>query len=203
MYIRAKYPLAIVEHLLHVFSPNLGGGYDIGCKFGTTLDHSPLGPLARANSHKCLVGAFHGHAHNRLCQLSNLATYVKGVGLEDLEGCECWFSHSIELAPAVRYASIFHRLQALATYCKHADVFDAYANLSIFLLNNYIQALNILKGETALAKAMKDQGITDPKTFELWLEEERAYLKGLAKEPVMETMEMEYYLKLVKLYATE
>jgi hypothetical protein len=29
-----KYPLAIVELLLEVFGPDIGGGYDIGCKFG-------------------------------------------------------------------------------------------------------------------------------------------------------------------------
>jgi hypothetical protein len=125
------------------------------------------------------------------------------MGLEDLEGCERFFSGSNELASSLRYSSIFHRLQAISAYCQHTDVFDTYANLSTFLLNNYIQALNILNSKDALAKAMKDQGIANESTFKDWLEEERAYLKGLAKEPMVETMEMEYYQKLVNLHASE
>jgi hypothetical protein len=74
-----KYPLAVVEALLDVFGMRTGGGYDVGCKFKTTLDHSELGPLARQLVYKSLVGSFHGHAHNRLCQLSHFATYVKGI----------------------------------------------------------------------------------------------------------------------------
>ena len=104
----AKYPLACVEKLLQAFSDDIGGGFDIGCKFKTTLNNSPLGPRARQLRHTCLVGAFHGHAHNCLCQLSHLATYVKGLGLEDLERCERAFSKSNALAAALRYASIFH-----------------------------------------------------------------------------------------------
>ncbi|KAF8178837.1 hypothetical protein K438DRAFT_1769293 [Mycena galopus ATCC 62051] len=34
-----------------------------------------------------LVRAFHGHAHNRWCQLKYLATYVERMGIENLEGC--------------------------------------------------------------------------------------------------------------------
>ncbi|KAF8229074.1 hypothetical protein L208DRAFT_1288400 [Tricholoma matsutake] len=109
----SKYPLAVVEVLLEMFGPGIGGGYDIGCKFGTTLNHSELGPQARALDYQALVGSFHGHAHNRLCQLSFLATYVKGMGLEDLEGCECFFLKSNVLASSLCYASIFHRQQKI------------------------------------------------------------------------------------------
>lgn len=126
---RAKYPLAIVEKLLDAFGDGLGGGYDIGCKFKTTLKNSKLGARAHALHHVCLVGAFHGHAHRRLCQLWHLATYVKGLGLEDLEGCERAFSKSNALASTVRYASIFHRLQAITTYFAHNDNFEVYQNL--------------------------------------------------------------------------
>ncbi|KAF8338601.1 hypothetical protein F5887DRAFT_843200, partial [Amanita rubescens] len=75
---KAKYPLAIVNRLLEKFGKQLGVGYDIGCRFRTTIDNSPLGPRAKELQYQSLVGAFHGHAHNRLCQLSNLATYVDG-----------------------------------------------------------------------------------------------------------------------------
>jgi hypothetical protein len=84
-----------VEALLEAFGMRTGGGYDIGCKFRTTLDLSELGPLARQLDYKSLVGSFHGHAHNRLCQLTHLATYVKGMGLEDLEGCERFFRNQM------------------------------------------------------------------------------------------------------------
>lgn len=72
-----------------------------------------------------------------------------------------------------------------------------------FLVNNYKQALTILDGETALTKAMADQGITDPRVFTEWLDEEKVYLQGLTKEPIRETQEMEYYQKLVNLNASE
>ena len=129
-YFRAKYPLAVVAKLLQVFGKNLGGGFDIGCRFKTTLSQSPLGPHAQDLNYKSLVGSFHGHAHRRLCQLVHLATYMEGLGLEDLEGCERAFSKSNELAASIRYASIFHRKQAIATYFKHNDDMEVYLNLS-------------------------------------------------------------------------
>lgn len=50
---------------------------------------------------------------------------------------------------------------------------------------------------------MADLEITDVSVFPQWLEEERAYLKGLSTEPIRETKEMEYYQKLVNLRASE
>jgi len=52
------------------------------------------------------------------------------MGLEDLEGCERCFSKSNALAPSLRYASIFHRKQAIYNYFKHSDNFEVYQNLS-------------------------------------------------------------------------
>jgi hypothetical protein len=119
----------VVSKLLEVFGKDLGGGYDIGCRFKTTLSQSVLGQSARELNHTSLVGAFHGHAHNRLCQLDHLTTYVKGIGLEDLEGCERTFSKSNVLASSVHYSSIFHRRQAIANYFQHTDDFEVYANI--------------------------------------------------------------------------
>ena len=84
--VSSKYPLACVSKLLDTFGADLGGGFDVGCRFRTTLAKSPLGPHARELNYTSLIGSFHGHAHRRLCQLSHLATYTKGMGLEDLEG---------------------------------------------------------------------------------------------------------------------
>lgn len=114
-----------------MFGADLGLGYDIGCGFATTIKKSPLGPRADELNLRMLVGAFHGHAHNRKCQLDNLATYVKGMGIEDLEGCERLFSKSNGLARSVRYASAFHRQQSIRTYFAHLDTFETYANLSL------------------------------------------------------------------------
>lgn len=129
---RAKYPLAMVEALLNAFGNRIGGGYDIGCKFRKTLARSPLGSHAHELQYTSLVGSFHGHAHNRLCQLSFLAKYVVGLGLEDLEGCERFFSKSNALASSTRHASIFHRKQKIYQFAKHMDNTDTYQNLSMF-----------------------------------------------------------------------
>ncbi|KAJ7819633.1 hypothetical protein B0H14DRAFT_3473004 [Mycena olivaceomarginata] len=167
------YGLAITNQLLQAFGPDLGIGYDIGCGFSSTVRDSPLGPLAEAMNLKMLVGAFHGHAHNRSCQLKHLATYVLGLGLEDLETCERFFSKSNGLARAVRYASIFHRRQAIVTYLAHMDTFETYANLSTFLVNNYKQALEQINLEDSLKFAMDQAGISGPEVFEERLKQEQ------------------------------
>ncbi|KAF8198229.1 hypothetical protein K438DRAFT_1584329, partial [Mycena galopus ATCC 62051] len=202
----AKYPLAIVEVLLDAFGLKIGGGYDIGCHFGTTLNNSELADKARTNQFRLLVGSFHGYAHNRLCQLSFLAMYVKGLGLEDLEGCEHYFSRSNGLAKSVRYASKFHRRQEITTFMKQIDDLETYANLSKFICDNYRQALKILQTEPGLKRWMVEEGIDDYDTFHVWLEEDKDYLLGLdAGLPKRreETVEMEYVQKVVNLEASE
>ena len=126
----AKYPLAVLEYLLKALEDGLGAGYDVGCKFATTVNRSPLGKLAREKCFKSLVGLFHGHAHCRLCQIRHLGTYVEGLGLSDLEGCEHLFSRTNELAGVYRYASAFHRHQSLRLYFEHLDEVDTPESLS-------------------------------------------------------------------------
>ncbi|KAH7922360.1 hypothetical protein BV22DRAFT_1106683 [Leucogyrophana mollusca] len=197
---RAKYPLAVVSKLLDTFGEDLGGGYDIGCQFKTTLDNSSIGARARSLRHTCLVPAFHGHAHRRLCQLLHLAVYIRGLGLEDLETCERTFSKSNALASSLRHASAFHRRQAIASYFEYNDDNEIYQNLSTFLHNNYKQALDILSdGKLTLAKLMKELDLLDESVFDRWLDEERAYLQGLQREPEVETLQMEYWQKLINM----
>ncbi|KXN86495.1 hypothetical protein AN958_09967 [Leucoagaricus sp. SymC.cos] len=50
---------------------------------------------------------------------------------------------------------------------------------------------------------MEQENIKDETVFEQWLEEERAYLTGLCKEPVEEAITMDYYQSLVDLAAAE
>ena len=117
--------------MIDTFGPDLAVGYDVGCRTETTINKTPLlGEKARLNNHKCLVGAFHGHAHNRLCQSQFLATYVLGLGLEDLEGCERFFSKSNALASSTQYASGFHRRQSIAEYSRYMNKYETFQNLS-------------------------------------------------------------------------
>jgi hypothetical protein len=129
-----------MAHLLRVLG-EIAAGYDVGCKMGKMCQcHPVLGKLAADNHLRMLVGSFHGHGHNRFCQTKNLTTYVKGVGLESLEGCESYFSKSNALASTTRHASRFHRQQAIVNYMKHTDAFDTYQQLcapSIFLCTSF------------------------------------------------------------------
>ncbi|KAI6015899.1 hypothetical protein BKA83DRAFT_4060676 [Pisolithus microcarpus] len=200
---QAKYPLAVVSKLLDLFGDNLAGGYDIGCKFRTTLNRSVVGPRARALNYTSLVPAFHGYAHRRLCQLRFLSRYVDGLGLEDLEGCERMFSKTNGLASAVRYASSFHRCQAIAGYVAHNDEYEVYQNLTTMILNNYKQAVCIIQeGKSALLHLMDEIGVTDASVFSAWLLEEKEYLTARSREPEEETLQMEYWQKLVNLDAS-
>lgn len=77
---------------------------------------------------------------------------------------------------------------------------EVYANLTKFLLNNYKQALDLLSnGRATLERLMRELGVSDPATFKLWLDEERVYLKSLLREPAEETLQMEYWQRLVSL----
>ncbi|KAG1840303.1 hypothetical protein DFJ58DRAFT_718410 [Suillus subalutaceus] len=164
-----KYPLAIVAKLLDAFGDDLGGGYDIGCQFQTTLDNSSLGPPWARSLHHSLPG----------WRLFSLTTYIKGIGIEDLETCERTFSKSNSLASALRYTSVFHCQQAIDSYFEHNDELEVYGNLSNFLHGNYNQALEIIaNGEAVLPK-------------------------GLTREPEEETLQMEYWQRLVNLSASK
>lgn len=51
--------------------------------------------------------------------------------------------------------------------------------------------------------ALAKLGATDGGVVQGWLEEEHAYLKGLSKEPLEETLEMEYYKMALSLWDSE
>ncbi|KAF8184124.1 hypothetical protein K438DRAFT_1907889 [Mycena galopus ATCC 62051] len=201
----SKYPLAVTDTLIEHLGKDIGARYDVRCEFQTTIRNSPLAARAVQCNFQCLVGAFHGHAHNRLCQLCMLATYVLGLGCEDLEGAESFFSGSNGLAKSCRYASRFHRQQEITSYVKHYDGFHTYANLSKFIDGNHKQALGLLKKEETLRRWMVEEQIgNDYNVFRGWLEEEKKYLLGLktGSKDQTETLEMEYVQKLVNLDAT-
>ncbi|KAJ7589290.1 hypothetical protein C8J56DRAFT_784452 [Mycena floridula] len=195
-----KYAIATLDRFFGILPKRLGGGYDIGCSFDVTLRNSRLGSKALEELYTSLVGLFHGYSHNRLCQLLRLVLYLDGMGLEDFETCERYFSASNGLATAIRHASIFHRRQAISEYARHYDSFHTYANLSTFLVNNYHQALDILATEAAFKLSMEEMGLTSTEVFGEWLEDELGYLKSRVKAevPEQEKLEIEYHLLLVK-----
>ncbi|KAJ7736987.1 hypothetical protein DFH07DRAFT_870634 [Mycena maculata] len=196
-----KYGFAVTAHLLRVLGEH-GNGYNIGCEYAKRCRaHPVLSKLVTENNFKSLVGSFHGHGHNRRCQTCNLTMYVKGVGLESLEGCEAYFSKSNVLAATTCHASRFHRQQAIINYMQHTDKFDTYQSLSLVLCSKYRRALEIKGTYGSLLDAMRRLQVESRDVFESWLEQEKAYLCTLSKEPLEETMEMEYYQKLVNLQA--
>ncbi|KAL0567633.1 hypothetical protein V5O48_014366 [Marasmius crinis-equi] len=81
-----KYPLAVVNKILERYGKDLAIGYDIMCAFYKTMQRS--GKLGHKVAALCLQGvvpAFHGHAHNRKCQLFWHPMYIPGLGLTDFE----------------------------------------------------------------------------------------------------------------------
>lgn len=122
-----KYPLAIVERLLDQYGSDIGLGYDIWCAFVTTLAKSSLGSRMIALNLQGVVPAFHGHAHNRGCQVHWHPMYMEGVGIEDFEECERTFAKSNDLAAVTRLATPFHRHQQIEEYFKFHDA-DKHAS---------------------------------------------------------------------------
>ncbi|KAJ7066287.1 hypothetical protein C8F01DRAFT_1208564 [Mycena amicta] len=178
----SKYPLAILFHLLNVLG-ELAMGYDVGCKLGKTVKaHPAIKDLAASNNFRALIGAFHGHGHARLCGLDNLLTYRWRAASPSSP-------NPIALASTTRYASRFHRQQAITTYLKHADAFDTYQGLSQPVLCN----------KYPLYETMRELGVESRDVFEAWRSAEKAHLRTLSKEPEEETLEMEYLQKLINL----
>lgn len=123
-----KYPLAIVNKLMDVYGSDILVAYDIACAFWKTLARSSLGSRARRLRMAGVVPAFHGHGHNRGCQVNWHPLYMEGTGKEDFEGCERCFSESNSLAAGTRLSSSFHREQAIEEFFrfwgedKHLDL---------------------------------------------------------------------------------
>jgi len=125
----AKYGLATVNEILDVFGLNQAVGYDIGCVHKVTIAASSISKKAEDLQLQVAVDAFHGHAHNRLCQLSNHPLFLKGFGLEDLATCERIFAGTNPATHLIRHASHFHWLQFLDLQMDQWDK-DKYLELS-------------------------------------------------------------------------
>lgn len=214
-----KYPLAVTNRLLEVYGPKIFVGYDIFCMFSKVVKKSAIGPIAVQKGLEGGVPSFHGHAHNRLCQVHWHPMYINGIGKEDLEGCERVFSASNALAPSTRLATPFHRQQAIEEhfkfwsadkYCetgefRPVDSYDALTQTitANFIFNNYRQALGILQVGPANLRGIEARIGTCAADYERYLEEERLYLAELQKEPEETLKAVEYMEKLEKLREAE
>ncbi|KAG2107632.1 uncharacterized protein F5147DRAFT_745899 [Suillus discolor] len=192
----AKYALAIANKLIDVYGANGLTGYDIRCSFSKTITVSSINDKVKHTNHHFIVNAFHGHAHNRCCQLS------KGLGIEDLETCEHVFVGSNTVAPLIRHASHFYWLQFIDLQFDQWDQ-DCYEELSQFLYNNYHQVLHVINKLTPTIKELKQQLDLSDANFEQWNIKELQYLEALATEPEYDPKRLTYVKVLQSLAKAE
>ncbi|KAI9069496.1 hypothetical protein FKP32DRAFT_1608414 [Trametes sanguinea] len=198
----AMHPLSHVGKALKVLGPRLLFGYDIGCAFCGTIDRSTLGPEFRRLCCRCCVNAFHGYSHSHRCQTQHHPSVIVGAGLEDMETMERIFSASNQLATVIRYASKYHRRLFIDLFFKQWDD-DKYANLATMLLNNYRQALGILKDESAAVdEALRTLQCTH-EDLARWQTEEAAYFARVGTEDPANAAAVEYVTLLRELRTIE
>ncbi|KAG6369425.1 hypothetical protein JVT61DRAFT_14862 [Boletus reticuloceps] len=172
-------------------------GHDIGCASRITVAKSALGGRAKEAGLRVVVNAFHGFAHNRLCQLENHPLYLPGFGNEDLETCERIFSSSNSTAPLIRHHH-FSTGDNSFIYISTNGILT-----SRFLYNNYKQALNIVNKYTVQLVEFKALTNFDNKDFETWHQEELMYLKDCESEPATTSISIAYVAELEKLQFAE
>ncbi|TFK59430.1 hypothetical protein BDN72DRAFT_905854 [Pluteus cervinus] len=192
-----KYPIAHVQALMNRYGSDIGLGYDIWCQLIKTLRKSSLAETVKAHNVDGVVPAFHGYAHNRLCQLSWHPLYKDGTGIEDFEECERTFSKSNELAGVTRLATPFHRHQQINEHFHFHDL-DKYAAAGTFIYQNYVQALHWIHVDGALLATLEDE-FSKKYNYDELLQEEKAYLISLQTEPPEYLQDIEYLERLIKL----
>jgi len=215
---RVKYPIAIVDRLIDMYGPDICLGYDIMCAFIKTLTRSCLGAKVAAFRLSGVVPSFHGHAHNRGCQLDWHPMYMEGVGLEDFEECERTFAKSNELAAVTRLASPYHRHQHIDEHFafhdqdKHAASGKLSRSCTFsfltsfqgnFILQNYRQALDKIATDGAKLAVLSQKLGTSATDYESDLKAERDYLQALKTEPESVQATVNYMEVLSKSYAAK
>jgi hypothetical protein len=210
-----KYPLACLQRLFELYGADLAFAYDIACAFMKTVAASSLGAKALLFRLRGVVPAFHGHSHNRGCQVHWHPMYIDGVGTEDFEECERTFKSSNELAPVTRLATPFHRWQQIMEHFdfhdldKHASSgnvsdFDGdhcfnICNAGNFLYQNYRHALKRIREDNPKLEALSAQLKANAADYEAYLDSEREYLKSLKTEPEDVLRTVKYMESLSKL----
>lgn len=188
--------------IIETFDPDFIAGYDIGCSFETTIGNSSLGDAFREKRGRMCVSAFHAYTHSHICQLEFHPNNVDGMGIEDVETLERVFSGSNALASVTRFASAYRRRLLIETYFKQWDE-DKYLNTGVFLLNNYMQALEIIEQNTsAVEQAMREFGVTAD-TLEEWALEERQFFATLGNDDEFDMRRVAYVELLQQLRDVE
>ncbi|KAJ7834538.1 hypothetical protein B0H14DRAFT_3110028 [Mycena olivaceomarginata] len=194
-----KYPLAIVNYLLDTYGADLGLGYDIMCAFWKTLSRSSLGAKVTGMRLRGVVPTFHGHAHNRMCQLSWHPVFVDGVGLEDFEECERTFAKSNNLATCTRFATPFHRQQKIDEHFYFHDQ-DEHAASERFIFNNYRQVLEKISLDSGQLHLIEQSLGTTAGDYEQYYRAEVKYFEDLRSGPEHFEQTAEYMDMLLKLH---
>ncbi|KAJ2929278.1 hypothetical protein H1R20_g7813, partial [Candolleomyces eurysporus] len=186
------------EQALSILGPRIAIGYDIGCKFASTIKNSVLGLRFAESNSRCLVNTYHGYAHNYQCQTQNHPNNIEGVGLEDFETMEHFFSGSNAAAGLLWHATKFRRRLYLDLYLKQADA-DKYLQIGKMLLGNYKQAQKIICEEgIMLNEALQAEGITTA-DLDQWQSEQREYFdSNLGKEPEKDLHRIAYVELLIE-----
>ncbi|KIK33659.1 hypothetical protein CY34DRAFT_110569 [Suillus luteus UH-Slu-Lm8-n1] len=186
-----KYPIASVKKLMDVFGSNILYGYDIKCAFKNIIQRSSLTDDAKRLNLQGVVPTFHGHAHNRLCQVEHHSKYKVSAGKEDFKTCEQVFSESNALAAQICNTTDFHCHQVLDEHFAFADL-DKFAALSDFIYNNYVQVLTIISTTHIFLANFHASNATIKPNFEDDLKDEHQVLQCLARKKEESTVEVDY-----------
>lgn len=174
----AKYPLSVVKTLVDLFGEEgtIQIGYDIGCAHSVTAGNSSFGEQVKTQA-RFVVGSFHGHAHDRLCQLRFHPRYIKGSGREDFEGCERLFSVNNFIAPLIIHATRYHRHELIEASFTSWDS-EKYATLGSLLLSKFVEAkAKIAEHLDDERERSRNPQYTDA-YFEALLADERDFIAG-------------------------
>ncbi|KAJ7664832.1 hypothetical protein B0H14DRAFT_3696647 [Mycena olivaceomarginata] len=133
-----------------------------------------------------------------------------GEGGDEGAGCEERWENMKEDITA-RAWGLYDEMGIFPAPCRHGFVLVVvdmvqsgelakYQGLTIFIANKYRRTLKIKQGLPALHDAMRALNVSTRDVFKTWLTKEKEYLQSMKKEPEEETMEMDYYQKLVNLH---
>ncbi|EGO30331.1 hypothetical protein SERLADRAFT_404555 [Serpula lacrymans var. lacrymans S7.9] len=190
----AKYPLAVVEKLLNTFGDGLAGGFNINCKFKTTLCKSSLREKACRLDHTCLS-----------TKISEEKTYLQGLCKEPEEKTlqmEYWQKLNKLQATELRR----HALEEHTTKLKAIHQLEVMLNITVHWTSespkwqNAGKLVAIRKYQRALDQL---EGLVVARMFELtkmnWLQTGYALWKHIAK--ALQFQERAYLQALVRMQA--
>ncbi|KAG1811154.1 uncharacterized protein BJ212DRAFT_1223160, partial [Suillus subaureus] len=166
------------ELLLDVCGMDQAIGHNIACSSHKTIATSSIGVKAAGL--------------NLQVVLQNHPLYLNGLGLEDLETCECIFTSSNSAAILIQHASYFHWMQFLDLHFDQWDM-DQYSDLT----------LQIIKTNTPVLKEFKQLHDLMDADFVNWRNEEFEYLSNVAMEPTLDVIAVAYIKQLEKLQYVE